>query len=299
MNWLNLRVSDLRAPEFLGAEPIARATWLAVLAFCVDQENSGRIVGGARWTNRQWQAVCGVTADEVSAAGSLLITDGDDVLVWNYPAEKEIEVRAKREQARTAAIRRWSAAEKADTMRPQCVAHASRMHLCNAEVEVERKEKGKSVAGANGREGCHPAPPPTDLPDFDSARAPASPLAREQADESDSVWLERLAREWPRLEIAVEIDAARRKHPTGFDRPWFERKWLPHSKPRIAAAPRPAGASLVMPPALPEPEGWRAEIEGTNYAPGGAYPVDSWAELPPDLKKLIAERLRARPAVHG
>ena len=296
MNWINLRVSDLRAPEFLGSDPLARATWLAVLAFCTDQENGGRIVGGGRWTNRQWQSFAGVTLKEIALAAPLLTIQGDDVLVWNYPLEKEIEVRAKREQARAAALCRWSKEELAPLMRTQCATHAPSIRQRNAEVEVEKKEKvSQSVARGRERE----TPPPTNHPDCVSSCASASPAAQEQAEELDVAWLERLAREWPRLDIPAEIDAANRKRPNGFDRPWFEARWLPHAKPRIAAASRPPSASHVKSPVIPEPDGWRTEIEGTNYGPGGVYPVKSWAELPADVQKLVAERLRARTAAHA
>lgn len=97
MNWLNLQTSTLRAPEYIGSEPVARATWLNVLAYCCEQENGGRIVGGAAWKDRQWQQTCGVTLAEVQGATLLIYRDGDDLIVWNYPADKEVAVIAKRE----------------------------------------------------------------------------------------------------------------------------------------------------------------------------------------------------------
>jgi hypothetical protein len=165
----------------------------------------------------------------------------------------------------------------------------------NAEVEVGI-EGGKLVAGA--RKATTTTPPPTHPPRSDSSRASATPGAEPEG-ENDETWLARLSREWPRLDIPAEIEAAKRKHPTGFDRPWFEGKWLPHAKPRIASAPRPAFASHVKPQALPEPAGWQTEAEGTNYGPGGAFPAQTWAELPHDVQKLFTDRLRARPAAHA
>lgn len=100
MEWINLHAPMLRAPEYIGSEPVSRATWLNVLAYCVEQENGGRIRGGAHWKDRQWQQTCGVMREEVGAANLLLVCDGDDVLVWRYPSDKEAAVREQREAGR-------------------------------------------------------------------------------------------------------------------------------------------------------------------------------------------------------
>lgn len=99
MNWLNIRTEHLRKPEFIGSDPTDRATWLCVFGYCSEQENAGRIVGARQWKCRQWQQTCGVMLKEILNASRLLTWDGDDLLVWNYPVEKEQVVRAKRETA--------------------------------------------------------------------------------------------------------------------------------------------------------------------------------------------------------
>ena len=43
MNWLNLELKTLRSTEYLGADPIQRATWINLLSFCADHENGGVI----------------------------------------------------------------------------------------------------------------------------------------------------------------------------------------------------------------------------------------------------------------
>jgi hypothetical protein len=97
MEWINIHAPWLRAPEYIGSDPVSRATWFNVLAYCCEQENGGRIVGGANWKDRQWQQTCGVTRDEVEAANLLLSVDGNDVIVWRYPVDKEQAVRQQRE----------------------------------------------------------------------------------------------------------------------------------------------------------------------------------------------------------
>lgn len=107
MEWLNIHVSVLRSPEFIGSDPIERATWLCVLGYSVEQENGGRIVGAALWKDRQWQQACGVTAKEVRGSDRLLRADGNDILVNGYPTAKESQVRQARSVAYAGAMARW------------------------------------------------------------------------------------------------------------------------------------------------------------------------------------------------
>lgn len=100
MNWLNLETNILHSPEFIGCKPTARATWLAVSLWCAGQENGGRIAGASTWGNRQWQQTCGVMLKEVMDAAPLLTWDGDTLIVWRYPEEREAEVKANREAGR-------------------------------------------------------------------------------------------------------------------------------------------------------------------------------------------------------
>jgi len=97
MNWLNIRLVNLRSAEYIGSDPVGRATWLSVIAYCCEQENGGRIVGARSWKDRQWQQTCGVTLEEVDGTSLLLKWDGNDLVVWSYPADKEYEIQSKRE----------------------------------------------------------------------------------------------------------------------------------------------------------------------------------------------------------
>jgi hypothetical protein len=107
MHWINLEVRTLRSPEYLGSDPVDRATWLNVLAHCCEQENGGRIAGAAEWTDRQWQQVCGVTRREVLRASQLLTWDGPTLCVAFFPADKEKQVQELRRHGEEAARRRW------------------------------------------------------------------------------------------------------------------------------------------------------------------------------------------------
>ena len=107
MHWINIHVETLDSVEFVGSEPVERATWLCLMRYCVGQENGGRIKACRNWKDRQWQQVCRVTAAEVQAATSLLTWDNDDLLVFAYPVSKEAEVKAKRQGGRDTANKRW------------------------------------------------------------------------------------------------------------------------------------------------------------------------------------------------
>ena len=97
MNWLNIHTDILRSSEFLGAEPLERATWLALLGWCATQENGGVIGGAKAWNDRRWQQTCGVTKAEAETASDLYYFEGDSLVVNFYPVEKQAEVVAKRE----------------------------------------------------------------------------------------------------------------------------------------------------------------------------------------------------------
>lgn len=96
MNWLNLELTILRSEEYLGSDPVQRATWLNLLAYCADQENGGKITDAAEWGSRRWLQIVGVTKEEVETVSSLWAWKEGVLHVWKYPRAKEAEVRAKR-----------------------------------------------------------------------------------------------------------------------------------------------------------------------------------------------------------
>jgi len=109
MKHLNIEIAVLRSPDFLGADPVDRATWLCLLAFCADQENSGIIRSCRGWKDRQWQQVAGVTLEEVSKQTMLWNWLGDDLLVFHYPTKAEEFAKTMRERGS-----RGGKAKKAD-----------------------------------------------------------------------------------------------------------------------------------------------------------------------------------------
>ena len=100
MNYINIRTAIIHSPELKGADPVERGTWLMLLGFCVDMENSGRIAGCRGWKCRRWQQTAGVTLREVATESDLWEWEGDDLIVNFYPLAQEREAQQRRERAR-------------------------------------------------------------------------------------------------------------------------------------------------------------------------------------------------------
>jgi hypothetical protein len=144
MRWLNIEIATLRSPAFVGAEPVERATWLSLLAYCADQENGGVIKGCRNWKDRQWQQTCGITLNEAQLEAQLWEWIGDDLRVEFYPTAKESEIRAKRQAGASGGRASGEARREAQLeaqLQPQLEAHLERK---GKEWKVkERNRNGK------------------------------------------------------------------------------------------------------------------------------------------------------------
>ncbi len=142
MNWINIECTTLDSEEFLGAEPIERATWLCLLRYCVGQENGGRITGAREWKDRKWQQVVRVTAREIFSECDLWVWDGNDLIISFYPKDKEEEVRRNRENGAKGGRPRKAIAEpkpKPNGNHPVSDSETARFYS----AETERKGIGK------------------------------------------------------------------------------------------------------------------------------------------------------------
>ena len=154
MEWLNLHIAKhLRSPAAIGSSPEEVGTWVRVLGYCCEQENGGRIVGGALWKDRQWQQLCAVTIRELRAADRLICFDGEDVVVNGYSVEKEAEVIRGRRRASAGAMARWG------TRNGTCSSNAQASARAYAEGEREGEVgKGSTPAAAAAVVGQAHAP---------------------------------------------------------------------------------------------------------------------------------------------
>jgi len=137
MKYLNIEVATLRGPDYVGAEPTERATWLSLLGYCADQENGGVIRGCRQWADRQWQQTCGVTRQEVNLTSFLYQWNGDDMVVKYYPIHAEVALAAKRAGGHR------GGKQSGKVRRSRSEGMLEGMLQAEVEAPLERKGKGK------------------------------------------------------------------------------------------------------------------------------------------------------------
>lgn len=155
MNWLNIPLAILDSEEFVGSTPTERGTWLCLQRYCCGQENGGRITDAKSWKCRKWQQIVRVTLKEVTTDCDLWSWDQDDLIVWEYPAEKETEIKTKRENGKRGG--RPNKKPRDNHM----VSDSETTRLDSAETERNRKGIGKE--GEEEKEDSdRPRPPKFD-----------------------------------------------------------------------------------------------------------------------------------------
>ena len=92
MNWLNINIETIQSMEFKRSNPVKRATWLSLMAYCAQQETGGVIEDCADWSNQEWLQVCGVSLEEVKTTCLLYGFEGNNLVVNFYPLEQEAKV---------------------------------------------------------------------------------------------------------------------------------------------------------------------------------------------------------------
>jgi hypothetical protein len=224
MNWLNIQVSSLRSEEYIGSDPTARATWLNVLAWCCEQENGGVIHGASSWGDRRWQQTCGVTLAEINAAGCLLCWSDGDLAVWNYPTDKEAEVKAKRDAGSIGGRAKTEA--KAQAARVNGAKQTPKQNPSTTQADTEANTQAEPKLTPNGREGkgkegeekgmevgvqgiCGASlATPADAPALFADEVTQSKPKKKRKLETDAEWLASLATSeaYKGINIAVEHD---------------------------------------------------------------------------------------------
>lgn len=154
MIWLNIEVSTLHSLEFIGSEPVNRATWLCLFGYCCAQENGGVIKDCRQWKSRLWEQTCGVTQDEVHSESMLWTWEGNDLRVWKYPSAREAEIRAKRAGGyaggkASGRARRKASREASNEAELQAPGEAE----LQAELQPSREAMPEALLERKGREG--------------------------------------------------------------------------------------------------------------------------------------------------
>jgi hypothetical protein len=186
MEWLNLKLSILNAPEYMRSGPIERATWLSLLAYCADQENGGVIANCEEWKDRTWQQTCGVTLREVKTETRLWSWENGSLIVWSYPAEKEQIVKQKRASAA-------SGGKASGESRREAYASANASAYAPANGEAKPKHMLQQMLERNGKEG--------------EGKGKEQKLERESSAGAtpDVVVIEKIATAYPRQDAPIEV----------------------------------------------------------------------------------------------
>lgn len=151
MEWIKLDLRTLRSPAYIGSEPIARATWLNLLAYCADEENGGRIRNCAGWKDRMWQQLVGVTLEEVHLETDLIHWDGDDLVVEMYPTTTESMVKARRSAGKKGGENFASSKPEAN---PDFASSKPEAKSNFASTEQTRAEKSRAYKSRAEGAGC-------------------------------------------------------------------------------------------------------------------------------------------------
>jgi hypothetical protein len=149
MEWLNIKNSTLDKREFAAAENTERGTWLMLFRYCAGQENGGRIKNCRLWNERDWLALR-VTKAEISRKTPLWTWENDDLVLWEYPKEKEREVKRKRHGGRLTALKRWGS-NRSHKRIAQLLAQQQAELLPQHHAELMRN--GKEEEGNGSTEG--------------------------------------------------------------------------------------------------------------------------------------------------
>jgi hypothetical protein len=125
------------------------------------------------------------------------------------------------------------------------------------------------------------------------ARARAHFSRRPSEPETEAQWRERLAVEWPELNLDEELRKARQNRGIqgkALERAWFERHWLPGCSPVVGfATAKPQAIGPVM------PLGWKTYLNETYpdsaYSAGADREAKTWEDLPRDVQAMIAREM--------
>lgn len=157
MEWINLTITQLAAPEFRRSTMDDRGAWLTLLGYCVQQENAGRIAGAAAWSDFELTCVLGIPPKALKGEHLLWAFEEGDLVVSGYPMELQKSIEAKRNAARSANRKRWGTGSSSDSVNgsvSESLSDSQSDSQSDTEsesikVKIRVKDKGKSKKGAS------------------------------------------------------------------------------------------------------------------------------------------------------
>lgn len=99
MYYVNIELSHIRGPEFMGATAEQQGAWLCLLSYCCEVENRGTIPNCADWTAMQWQRIVGVDEHLLRTDCGLWKREGPNLIVTFYPIRQQERFEKRRRDA--------------------------------------------------------------------------------------------------------------------------------------------------------------------------------------------------------
>lgn len=156
MRFLNIEITVLKSAEFLGQEPVDRATWLCLQTYCTLMETGGVVTGCGQWGDRKWQQVVGITKEEAHRACPLWQWEGDSIILWGYNHFEEERIKTLRSRAseagKSSGARRSNQTVQPDgSTEPLNETVQPKGNRTDERTERKGKEKNEKKENAQGR----------------------------------------------------------------------------------------------------------------------------------------------------
>lgn len=161
MEWIPIFVAVIRSVAFQRIEAATRGHWLALVSYCGQVENGGRIEGAQTWTARDWLIGVGLDLADVHLVvdSGLAAWEGDDLTIAHYDATAEDRCNARRERARIAALASHAPTAKrprkgspaSSTASSTASSSAPSSAPCSADQREDRQERDHRT----GQESTH------------------------------------------------------------------------------------------------------------------------------------------------
>lgn len=176
MHYVNISMNAIRGPEYIGSNPVIRATWLSLMGYCAELENGGVIKNCRQWGNRQWMQTCGVMLEEVNTESQLWnFTEDGSLVVKFFPEDQQEKCIKNRESGRKGGKKR---AELEANAKASAQAGASTKEKLKEKEEEKLKEelKRKSEAQQSASNPQQNPEPENGQPDSCSTHTPECPM---------------------------------------------------------------------------------------------------------------------------
>lgn len=111
LRWFRVETADVTGVDFLEIDPDLRGHWFALLGYCAQRENGGRIEDAQTWGDKKWDRCAGVRGTTIRrlVGVGLAVWEGGTLVVKGYDSDGERMAGGRSEIARNAAKARWEA----------------------------------------------------------------------------------------------------------------------------------------------------------------------------------------------